>query len=147
MKTSLGDFEAEAQRQASPAPLHLVVCAPIGPCLKEEPPVDGVYLDMGSAITAISMCALPIALYLFIQLYILYTLDLFFVAYVSLYLLYSFCISLLVSLKGAQDCGLGVNLHFELADQNQIYQEVLGTEFPEDRFGRSFAVGFKRITL
>lgn len=79
--------------------------------------------------------------------YILYTLDLFFVAYVSLYLLYSFCISLLVSLKGAQDCGLGVNLHFELADQNQIYQEVLGTEFPEDRFGRSFAVGFKRITL
>ncbi|CAK9111827.1 Nitroreductase NfnB (NR NfnB) (FMN-dependent NAD(P)H nitroreductase) [Durusdinium trenchii] len=39
------------------APLHLAVCAPSGPCLKEDPPVDGVFLDMGSAITALSMCA------------------------------------------------------------------------------------------
>eukprot|EP00435_Cladocopium_sp_Y103_P057168 s384_g19.t1 len=39
------------------APLHVLVTAPVGPCLKEEPPVDGVYLDMGSAMTAISMCA------------------------------------------------------------------------------------------
>ena len=37
-------------------------------------------------------------------------------------------------LAGAQDSGLGVNLHFELADQNETYQEVLGSEFPEDHF-------------
>ena len=35
----------------------IMVAAPVGPCLKEEPPVDGVYLDVGSAMTAISMCA------------------------------------------------------------------------------------------
>ena len=39
------------------APLHVLVTAPTGPCLKEEPVVDGVYLDMGSAMTAISMCS------------------------------------------------------------------------------------------
>eukprot|EP00434_Breviolum_minutum_P003582 symbB.v1.2.003152.t1/scaffold177.1/size287523/17 len=39
------------------APLHILVTAPTGPCLKEDPPVDGVFLDMGSAMTAISMCA------------------------------------------------------------------------------------------
>lgn len=37
------------------APLHILVTAPTGPCLKEDPPVDGVFLDMGSAMTAISM--------------------------------------------------------------------------------------------
>ena len=40
----------------SSAPLHVLVTAPVGPCLKEDPPVDGVFLDMGSAMTAISMC-------------------------------------------------------------------------------------------
>mmetsp|Transcript_13076 Transcript_13076/g.28793 ORF Transcript_13076/g.28793 Transcript_13076/m.28793 type:complete len:510 (-) Transcript_13076:134-1663(-) len=44
------------------APLHVLVTAPVGPCLKEEPPVDGVYLDMGSAMTAISMCAQDLGL-------------------------------------------------------------------------------------
>eukprot|EP00929_Paragymnodinium_shiwhaense_P036990 TRINITY_DN19783_c0_g1_i4.p1 TRINITY_DN19783_c0_g1~~TRINITY_DN19783_c0_g1_i4.p1 ORF type:complete len:541 (-),score=70.35 TRINITY_DN19783_c0_g1_i4:194-1816(-) len=40
------------------APVHLVICAPVGPCLLEDPPVDGVFLDMGSLITAISLGAL-----------------------------------------------------------------------------------------
>eukprot|EP00403_Amphidinium_massartii_P007018 CAMPEP_0178373786 /NCGR_PEP_ID=MMETSP0689_2-20121128/2041_1 /TAXON_ID=160604 /ORGANISM="Amphidinium massartii, Strain CS-259" /LENGTH=534 /DNA_ID=CAMNT_0019993737 /DNA_START=12 /DNA_END=1613 /DNA_ORIENTATION=- len=39
------------------APLHLVLCAPVGPCLKEDPPVDGVFLDMGSLMTAVMLGA------------------------------------------------------------------------------------------
>jgi len=39
------------------APLHLVLCAPEGPCIKEDPIVDGVFLDMGSLMTAIGLCA------------------------------------------------------------------------------------------
>mmetsp|Transcript_68756 Transcript_68756/g.128273 ORF Transcript_68756/g.128273 Transcript_68756/m.128273 type:complete len:543 (+) Transcript_68756:87-1715(+) len=39
------------------APLHIVLCAPVGPCLLEEPPVDGVFLDMGSLMTAICLGA------------------------------------------------------------------------------------------
>ncbi|CAE7238449.1 nfnB [Symbiodinium sp. CCMP2592] len=44
------------------APLHLVVCAPKGPCLEESPPVDGVFLDMGSAMTAMSFSAFDLGL-------------------------------------------------------------------------------------
>mmetsp|Transcript_10427 Transcript_10427/g.23590 ORF Transcript_10427/g.23590 Transcript_10427/m.23590 type:complete len:539 (-) Transcript_10427:55-1671(-) len=39
------------------APLHIVLCAPVGPCLLEDPPVDGVFLDMGTLMTAISLGA------------------------------------------------------------------------------------------
>ncbi|CAJ1380030.1 unnamed protein product [Effrenium voratum] len=35
------------------APLHLALCAPVGPCLTEDPPVDGVFLDLGSALMAL----------------------------------------------------------------------------------------------
>mmetsp|Transcript_102021 Transcript_102021/g.288038 ORF Transcript_102021/g.288038 Transcript_102021/m.288038 type:complete len:547 (-) Transcript_102021:237-1877(-) len=39
------------------APVHIVLCAPVGPCLLEKPPVDGVFLDMGSLMVAISLGA------------------------------------------------------------------------------------------
>lgn len=39
------------------APVHLILCAPVGPCLEEDPPVDGVFLDMGSLMTAVLLCA------------------------------------------------------------------------------------------
>ncbi|CAE7654681.1 nfnB, partial [Symbiodinium sp. CCMP2456] len=60
----LGDDKAKLRKGCEffGAPLHLVVCAPKGPCLEESPPVDGVFLDMGSAMTAMSFSAFDLGL-------------------------------------------------------------------------------------